>query len=65
MSRKPSDDSTHRRQVSFSEATYDWLRATAYHRNVPMSQVVREALEEYRERHAPPQLGLPLDEPES
>ena len=43
--------------VSFPDDLYEWMRETAFRRRVPMAELVREALREYRER-IDPQLGL-------
>jgi hypothetical protein len=42
-----------RMPVGFPEALYEWLRETAHRRRVPMAELVREALREYRDSHEP------------
>jgi hypothetical protein len=39
--------------IGFPEDLYEWLRETAHRRRVPMAQVVREALNDYRQRDEP------------
>ncbi len=46
--------------VSLPSDLYEWLRAEAFARHVPMTQIVRDALEEHRLRKET-QLRLPLD----
>lgn len=43
--------------ISFPDELYEWMRETAFRRRVPMAELVREALREYRDR-IDPQLGL-------
>lgn len=43
--------------VSFPDDLYEWMRETAFKRRIPMAELVREALREYRER-VEPQLDL-------
>lgn len=45
--------------ISLDEPQYEWLRRFAFDHRIPMTALVREALNEYRERHDP-QLPLPL-----
>jgi hypothetical protein len=45
--------------IGFPEDQYEWLRAEAFRRRIPMAQLVREAVDEHRER-VDPQLVLPL-----
>jgi hypothetical protein len=47
--------------IGFAEDQYEWLRLEAFRRRVPMAQVVREAVEEHRQR-LDPQLTLPLSD---
>jgi metal-responsive CopG/Arc/MetJ family transcriptional regulator len=42
-----------RMPVGFPEDLYEWLRETAHRRRVPMAELVREALREYRDTHEP------------
>ena len=46
--------------ISLPPDQYEWLRKEAFRRHVPMTVVVREALDEMRE-HLDPQLPLPID----
>lgn len=46
-----------RMPVSFPDDLYEWMRETAFKRRIPMAELVREALREYRER-VEPQLDL-------
>ena len=52
-------DPTTRIPITFPEDLYEWLREAAFRRRVPMAEIVRQALREYRER-TDPQLPLPL-----
>jgi predicted DNA-binding protein len=45
--------------IGFPPELYEWLRKTAFRRRRPMAEVVREAVQEYRERQEP-QLTLPM-----
>jgi hypothetical protein len=49
--------------VSFPDDLYEWMRETAFHRRMPMAELVREALREYRER-LDPQLALWNQDPD-
>lgn len=49
--------------VSFPDDLYEWMRETAFRRRIPMAELVREALREYRGR-LEPQLGLWTGEPD-
>jgi hypothetical protein len=40
---------------------HEWLRQRAFRERRAMAELVREALNEYRERHDP-QLSLPMDD---
>jgi hypothetical protein len=44
--------------IGFPEDLYEWLREAAHRRRVPMAELVREALREYRNTQEPPQLDL-------
>ena len=46
--------------IAFPQEQYEWLRAYAFNQRVPMAEVVRGALDEYRSR-VDPQLHLPID----
>ena len=46
--------------IDFGEELYEWLRSTAFRERRPMSELVREAVREYRER-VDPQLRLPIN----
>ena len=45
--------------IGFPPELHEWLRQRAFHGRTAMSDIVREAVSEYRDRHDP-QLGLPL-----
>ena len=46
--------------IGFPPELHEWLREFAFRRRTTMSEVVREALREYRVR-AEPQLRLPIE----
>jgi len=50
-----------RSPIGFAEDQYEWLRTEAFRRRIPMAQLVREAVDEHRER-INPQLTLPLSD---
>lgn len=39
--------------IGFPEDLYEWMRETAHRRRVPMAELVREALREYRDKVDP------------
>lgn len=43
--------------IGFPDDLYEWMREAAFRRRIPMAELVREALRDYRER-TDPQLGL-------
>jgi len=45
--------------ISFPEDLYEWLRAAAFRRRIPMAEIVREAVREHRQR-IDPQMDLPI-----
>lgn len=45
--------------VTFPEEMYEWLREAAFRRRMKMSELVRQAVTEFRQREEP-QLGLPI-----
>lgn len=49
--------------VGFPDDLYEWMRETAFRRRMPMAELVREALREYRDR-VDPQLGLWIGGPD-
>lgn len=59
----PGTDSSHkliRVPIGFPADLHEWLREQAFHRRSTMAELVRDAVQQYRER-AQPQLGLPFD----
>lgn len=46
--------------IAFPDEQYEWLRAYAFSQRVPMAEVVRGALDEYRSR-VDPQPHPPID----
>jgi hypothetical protein len=46
--------------ISFPDELYEWLRAAAFQRRLPMAEIVRQALREHREK-TDPQLQLPIE----
>lgn len=54
-----SPDRSIRVPIGFPAEMYEWLRQTAFERHSRMAEIVREAVQEYRER-ADPQLPLPM-----
>jgi hypothetical protein len=42
-----------RMPIGFPEDLHEWLRETAHRRRIPMAELVREALREYRDSHEP------------
>lgn len=46
--------------IGFPAEMHAWLRETAFRRHIAMAELVREAVQEFRDRHEP-QLPLPID----
>ena len=46
--------------VTFPEETHEWLRQQAFRRRMKMAELVRLAVQEYRDK-TEPQLGLPIE----
>jgi hypothetical protein len=45
--------------IALPEDLYEWLRLVSYERRVPMAEVVRAAVVEYRERASAGEVPLP------
>jgi predicted transcriptional regulator len=56
----PEDEKWVRLPVGFPPELHEWLRETAHHRRTKMSELVRQAVREYRERQES-QLSLGAD----
>jgi hypothetical protein len=54
---KESSERLTRVPISFPDDLYEWMREAAFRRRIPMAELVRVALREYRDR-VDPQLGL-------
>ena len=57
----PETPYRNRMPITLPDELYEWLREAAFRRRVSMAELVREALNEYRQR-AEPQLPLPIQE---
>lgn len=47
------EDKLTRIPIAFPEGLYEWMREAAHRRRIPMAELVREALREYRDKHDP------------
>lgn len=47
--------------IGFAPDVHEWLREQAFRRRTTMAQIVRDAVEQHRDR-LEPQLGLPFDQ---